>query len=131
MRHVNILVNDFLRFLGERNLERLTTLFAEKVDWYIPGDADRAPWLGRRECREQVRDFFSLLWSVTEPVSAVIDHIAIDGEQAVITGQFSTKMLATGRVVDSLFFIHMVVRDHQIIRYRLLEDSYAVSESLR
>ena len=39
-------------------------------------------------------------------------------------------MLATERVVTSIFFIHFIVNNGEIIEYTLLEDSYAVSQSL-
>ena len=124
------LVHDFLKHLSERNITALTQLFAEKVDWYIPGDQEKAAWLGTRTNRQEIVDFFDLLWKNTEPVAATIDNILSDEAHAVITGEFSTKMLPTNKIVHSLFCIHMQVRDHKIVRYRLLEDSFAVSQSL-
>ena len=121
----------FLTHMGERNLAAITDLFAETVDWFIPGDETAAPWLGRRSSNAEAREFFELLWKSTEPVSARIDHIFTDAENAVITGEFSTRMLPTEKVVDSLFCIQLKVAADKIIRYRLLEDSYAVSQSLR
>lgn len=123
-------VQDFLKYLAERNLMELTQLFAETVDWYIPGDESKAPWLGKRNTQQAVSDFYSLLWENTEPVSANIDNIFTDTENAVITGEFSTKMLQTNNVVNSLFCIQMRVQNGKIVWYRLLEDSFAVSVSL-
>ena len=129
--NMNSFVQNFLKHLGERNLSALVDLFAENVDWFIPGNEALAPWLGRRSTRAEVQHFFELLWENTEPVSASIDHMFIDNEHAVITGEFSTRMLKTGKVVDSLFSIQMTVLENKIVRYRLLEDSYAVSVSLQ
>ncbi|MES2456120.1 MAG: nuclear transport factor 2 family protein [Bacteroidota bacterium] len=120
----------FLGAMGSRNLDAITALFAEQVDWFIPGDEILAPWLGKREDREGVRDFFSLLWPATEPLSAQVDHLFVDGDKAVVIGEFSTRMLATGKVVDSLFHIHLTVENGLITRYRLLEDSLAVYRAL-
>ncbi|MEN7551732.1 hypothetical protein AAG747_27700 [Rapidithrix thailandica] len=39
-------------------------------------------------------------------------------------------MLQTQQVVDSPFCIQMTVENDQIVKYRLLEDSHAVSEAL-
>ncbi|RYD81938.1 MAG: nuclear transport factor 2 family protein [Sphingobacteriales bacterium] len=129
-QNVSNVIQDFLKFLTERNLKELTNLFADKVDWYIPGDESKAAWLGVRNNRKEVSGFYELLWSNTEPVSASIEHIFTDKENAVITGEFSTKMLSTNKVVDSLFCIQMQIRDNKVVRYRLLEDSFAVSRSL-
>lgn len=123
-------VQQFLQFLSGRNLKELINLFSDTVDWYIPGDEQKAPWLGVRNNKQEISVFFELLWRNTEPVSAKIDHIFNDDENAVITGEFVTKMLATGNNVASLFCIQMRIQDNKIIRYRLLEDSLAVSKAL-
>ncbi|MDR6457389.1 ketosteroid isomerase-like protein [Chryseobacterium vietnamense] len=123
-------VQQFLHFLSGRNLTELINLFSDTVDWYIPGDEQKAPWLGVRNNKQEISGFFELLWKNTEPVSAKIDHIFNDDENAVITGEFVTKMLATGHIVESLFCIQMRIQNNKIIRYRLLEDSLAVSKAL-
>lgn len=123
-------IQQFLLFLSERNLTELTGLFSDTVDWYIPGDEQKAPWLGVRNNKQEISSFFELLWKNTEPVSARIDHIFNDDENAVITGEFVTKMLETGNIAESLFCIQMRIQNDKIIRYRLLEDSLAVSKAL-
>ena len=120
----------FLEYLTKRDINGITSLFAENVDWYIPGDIKRAPWLGRRSTRSEVKSFFELLWRNTDPVDAAIDHIFFDNERAVVAGSFTTKMLMTDTIVNSLFFIHLKIENGRISWYRLLEDSFAVSVSL-
>lgn len=71
-----------------------------------------------------------MLWNNTAPLSATIDRILFDGNNAVITGEFSTKMLRTDNTVNSLFCIQITVENNLIVRYRLIEDSHAVSVSL-
>ena len=124
------IVQQYLMNLTQRNLDKITELFSDNVDWYIPGDINKAAWLGKRSSKQEIKDFYSLLWENTEPVSAQIERMVIDNDYAVITGEFSTKMLQTGNIVDSLFCIQITVKDNLIIKYRLLEDSYAVSISL-
>lgn len=128
--NINETIQQFLQFMSVRNLTELTSLFSDSVDWYIPGDEQKAPWLGARNSKQEVSDFFDLLWKNTEPVSAKIDHIFTDDENAVITGEFVTKMLETGKIVESLFCIQMRIQNNKITRYRLLEDSLAVSKAL-
>lgn len=130
MNNTEIIIQKFLKHLSERELESLSALFSEDIDWYIPGDKEKAAWLGRRNSRQDVVDFYKLLWKNTEAISAEINNIYIDGASGVIAGKFSTKMLQTGKVVDSLFFIQMTVKDEEIVKYRLLEDSFAVSNAL-
>ncbi len=105
-------------------------MFSEKIDWYIPGDKEKASWLGRRKNRQEVEEFYELLWKNTSPLSATIENILFDGNTAVIIGEFSTKMLLTDNTVHSLFCIQITVENNLIVRYRLIEDSYAVSVSM-
>ena len=86
------LVTQYIKYLAGRDIENLMSLFAEKVDWFIPGNQDLAPWLGRRGSKEEIRTFFKMLWENTEPVSAKVEHILIEGNFGIITGEFSTKM---------------------------------------
>lgn len=127
---IHNLTQRFLEQLGKRNLDELVNLFADQVDWFIPGDAGKAAWLGRRNSKTEVREFFKLLWQHTQPVSAEIYSIMFEGNSSIIAGEFSTNMLQTGKVVDSIFFIHITEENGLIKRYRLLEDSFAVSMSL-
>ena len=123
-------VQRFLAALTQRNLADLVALFADNIDWYIPGNKDKASWLGKRNNRAEVQDFYETLWKHTEPISANIDKIFVDENDVVITGSFTTKMLQTNRTVDSLFSIQMRVENGLIVKYRLLEDSYAVFVAL-
>lgn len=127
---IQSVIHRFFKHLSNRNLQELTALFSDNVDWYIPGDTTKAAWLGRRSNRQEVADFYELLWKSTEPISVNVENVFINKNQAVIAGEFSTKMLETGKVVDSLFFILMTVEDDLIVRYRLLEDTLYVSKSL-
>ncbi|HKG07958.1 MAG TPA: nuclear transport factor 2 family protein [Pedobacter sp.] len=79
-------VQTFLNALDQRDLEKMVGLFAQEVDWFIPGDEQRAPWLGRRSDKNDVRDFFSLLWPATQPRSADVEHLFVEGDKAVIIG---------------------------------------------
>lgn len=124
------IITKFLDYLTTRDLDALVALFAEEVDWDIPGNQAKAPWLGKRHTQEEVRGFYELLWKYTEPVSANISHIFVDDTAAVVAGNFSTKMLPKGEVVDSPFYITIRVEQEKINYYRLLEDSYAVSEAM-
>lgn len=124
-------VHAYLQALVGRDSEAIKALFADKTDWLVPGNQVLAPWLGKRETKQDIAEFYSLLWNATEPISAQVDHIIADNDFAVITGEFSTRMLTTGKIVDSIFSIHITVKDNLIVRYRLQEDSLAVAEALK
>jgi len=124
------IVNDFFGYLTKRDLKNTINLFADNVKWEVPGNEKNIKWLGKRKNKLEIETTFKLLWSATEPVSAEIHKILIDNNDVMIKGDFTTKMLQTEKVVTSVFFIHFVVSNEKIIEYTLLEDSYAVSQSL-
>lgn len=124
-------VQQFLQYVSQQDLKNLLPLFSDAVDWHVPGDEGNVSWLGRRNNRQGISEFYETLWKNTEPVSVNLDNIFIDGEKAVIAGDFSIKMLQTNEVVDSVFFIQMTIKDGEIVKYRFLEDSHALSVALK
>ncbi|PYF74048.1 nuclear transport factor 2 family protein [Pedobacter nutrimenti] len=124
------IVQNFYQALANRELQKLTGFFAEQTDWDIPGDQELAPWLGKRENKRQIKAFFELLWQNTEPVTAQIEHILAEGDFAVATGHFSSKMLRSSQIYSSIFSAHFTIKNGQIVRYRFLEDSNGLVEAL-
>lgn len=129
-RSIIRITETFLENLRNRNLYGLLPLFAEEVDWYIPGDVKRANWVGSRVTKDEIATFFQLLWQATHQISAVIYDILYGQNTSIITGEFTTRMLATDQVVNSLFFIYIKEESEHIAYYRLLEDTHAVACSL-
>lgn len=123
-------IQNYLGALGQRDLEKLLAFFPENVDWLVPGNEDAAPWLGKRSTKKEIEAFFELLWKNTEPLSATIDPILTEDNYAVVTGEFSSRMTKTGKTYETLFSIHFTLENNLIVRYRLLEDSYALVNSL-
>ena len=127
---VEAVVNRFLGALATRDLDTLLKLYAPDVDWDIAGNKALAPWLGRRSSRVDIREFYELLWAAVEPVSVEVAHILYDGDHCVITGQLASRMLATGRLFESMFSAHITVSNGMITRYRLQEDSWGLVVAL-
>ena len=120
--------DEFIGHLRSRD-KRVVSLFAEHVDWYIQGDK-KVPWLGRLQRREQIEDFFEILWVNTIPVSASIERIFIEEGAACIVGEFTVNMETSGKQLTSYFSIFLTINSQgKIEKYRLLEDSYAVSQA--
>lgn len=123
-------VTKYFSLLGERSIELIMGLLSDQLDWYIPGNETIAPWLGLRTNRNEVKEVFELLWKNTEPVSATIDHIAIDGNVVICSGSFVTRMVETEKLFKSLFFTEITVVKGLIVKYRLLEDTFGLVKAL-
>ena len=124
------IVTRFFDRLAAGDAESMAALCADDADWYIPGNEQLAPWVGRRSGRDQYAEAYAMLFESIEPVWADIEHTFVDGEHAAVTGAFASRMRATGRVFESPFSARLTVRDGLIVHYRLLEDSFGLVESL-
>jgi uncharacterized protein (TIGR02246 family) len=102
-------------------------LFAEDVDWDVPGD-ERVPWTGARSSRSEVAEYFETLWSVCDIGQAdnAISHVLVDGPDAVVLGVFTQTIRATGHRFATPVALHLTINDGVITRFRLYEDSHAV-----
>ena len=120
------LVNAFLERLGAQDFDGISELFAEEIDWYVPG-AD-LPWAGRRTRRAEVPEFFRHLESECEPDDSAVtlEKILIDGDDAVVFGTFHRTFVKTGRSFDNPEAMHLEVRDGKIVTMHLYEDTAMV-----
>lgn len=109
--------------------EAIVDLFAETVDWYVPGDPALLPWSGARRTREDMRTFYPALARGIEPRRYEVKRILADDEMAVVIGDLASAIRATGTLAESPFAIELGVRDGKIVRYRMHEDSYAVARA--
>jgi len=123
-------VDRYFAFASSAAPESIAELFSEAVDFDIPGDVASVPWLGRREGRAGVAAFIAEIRRGTRSDTFEIDRIVVDGDTAVVLGRFRTWAVATNKLMDSDFALIFTVGDSLITRFRLLEDSYAVSRAL-
>jgi ketosteroid isomerase-like protein len=123
-------VQEFLRRLGTWDAEAVGALFADHVDWLVPGARD-LPWVGRRSRRDEVPAYFRTMWSHfdTSRSTASIDRLVVEGEEAVALGTFSHVANTTGRRFTTPVAMHVSVRDGCIVRVHLYEDTYAVGQA--
>ena len=110
--------------------EAIASLFGEDVDWHIPGDVDLVPWIGRRQGRDGVAAFLRDLRQRVEPLRFEIRSIVAEGEKAVALGELESRVKSTGNIIETEFAIELTVRSGLIVRYRLFEDSFAVSRAV-
>ncbi|WNZ25804.1 nuclear transport factor 2 family protein [Leptolyngbya sp. NK1-12] len=109
--------------------EAIAALFSEDVDWHIPGNVDLVPWIGRRKGRVGVADFIRELREQDQPIQFEIHAIVVEGEKAVALGEFASRLKKTGNIIESEFAFEFTIQDGLIVRYRLFEDSFAVSKA--
>jgi len=121
---------EFLRRLSVQDAHGLGELFADEIDWNVPGDAN-LPWTGRRSRRDQVPEYFAALWGALVPgeSTAAVDKVVIDGAEAVVLGGFVHTAGSTGKRFETPVALHLTVADGKIVRLHLYEDTLTVSRA--
>ena len=132
--------NDVTRYIIKQFFERIksgakpesiASLFSENVDFYIPGGTELIPWIGRRRGRAGVADYFHELREKIEPTIFEAGSVLVDGAEAVASGGLEYQEKRTGRTIESEFVIAFTIHNALITRFRLFEDSVAVSQAAK
>ncbi|WP_164842567.1 nuclear transport factor 2 family protein [Actinoplanes solisilvae] len=124
-----ILVERFFTMLGSgADAEDIAKLFAEDVDWDVPGSASLA-WTGKRSNRAEVADYLRTLAANIVPEQNVdeIEAILYDGKHAVMLGRFGRVARSTGRPYEMEVAMRFEVNGDEITKFRLYEDSHQVA----
>lgn len=123
------IAEDYIDSLSRRRLRPLLELFADEVNWRMPGD-EYTPWIGRQTSKDEMGKAFRNSWAHTEMLEMNTEYIFAEGNLAMIAGSFTKRMIDTGKIKECLFFIHFRCLNGKIVWYRLLEDSLAVLKAL-
>ncbi|MBW8800138.1 MAG: nuclear transport factor 2 family protein [Streptomyces sp.] len=120
----------FFRLLAGGDLDKVAAVFADDIDWYVPGSAS-LPWTGARTKRSEVADCFRTLGTHIVPEKNVddIEALLVDGDHAVMLGRFTRVARGTGRTYITPVAMHLQVADGEIVKLHLYEDTLAVAEA--
>ncbi|WP_434587333.1 nuclear transport factor 2 family protein [Streptomyces sp. A5-4] len=123
-------VREFLAARLAGDTERLVGLFADEVDWLL-AENPAVPWIRPRstaaECAAQFTELME--HTVPEDARARVDTFLVDGADAVLMGQVSGTVRATGRSFEGPFALHLTVEDGRITRHHLYENSLSIAEA--
>ena len=123
---------EFDRSLKEWDVDDLAALFADEVEWEIPGDTETVPWIGKRTTRAEVRAFYAEdVPKYLTPDRFDVDGMFVDGTRAVRTGDLRSQVQATGRWIETRFVQEFTVAGGKITRYVMHEDSWLVAQAVR
>jgi ketosteroid isomerase-like protein len=105
----------------------VAALFADDALFEIPGDDGVLPWIGHRSGRRAVAAFIASTRAMTEPLTFEVEDVMASDARAVIVGELATRIKATDKVVETAFAIVLTISGGRIVRFQMLEDSFAVS----
>jgi ketosteroid isomerase-like protein len=124
-------VGTLFRLLAEGDADRIGDIFAERIDWFVPGD-EKLPWTGHRSQRHEVPEYFKTMWPVFVPGASevVMDKVIVEGPEAVALGRFTHTVAANGRRFSTPVAFHLTVDDGRIVRLHLYEDTFAAAAAV-
>lgn len=121
---------EFVERLGRQDADGIQELFAEEIDWHVPGSG-ALPWTGRRTRREEVAPYFTTMWPhfAHGRSEVVLERVIVDGGDVMLLADFTHTVVASGKEFTTPTAVHLVVEDNRIIRMHLYEDTLAVDEA--
>lgn len=132
MKTTREICEEFLTRLASGDAAHTAALFAESVDFLCAGTQD-AEWIRPRDTREDMEDMFRTMQLAFAPEdrSASLTSFLVDGNDAVITGHISQRLRSNNVGFTVPFALHITVKDGQINRYHIYEDSLTVADAVR
>jgi ketosteroid isomerase-like protein len=126
------LAQEFLKRIG-RGAEpaEVAALFSEHLEWEIAGDDGALPWIGKRSGRQAVADFVRETRVHIERLRFDVKDILTSDTRAAILGSLASKVRRTGRILETDFVVVLTVANGEIVRFQMLEDSFAVARAAR
>lgn len=110
------------------DISRLTGLLSDDVVWHVDGDPGVST-VGLLQGREKVVAWLKSFPQNFHAREFVISHYYGDQENVLAIGRFRHTILSTGQTVGSDMVIHFTVRDQQICRYQIYEDSLLLKQA--
>jgi len=126
------LAQEFLRRMGSGvEPSEIAKLFSETLEWDIAGDTGALPWIGDKSGRAAITDFVRDSRAMIERISFEVHDILASDNRAAILGSLTSKLKRNGNVVTTDFAIVLTVANGEIVRFQMLEDSFAASQMAR
>ena len=125
-------VERFLGLLSSGDPDQVTPIFADEIDWYVPG-SPALPWTGPRTKRGEVAGYLRTLGDNIVPGRNVddVEALLVDGERAVVLGRFTRVAKSTGRTYITPVAMHLQVAGDKIVKLHLYEDTFVVAEAYK
>ena len=67
----------------------------------------------------------------SEPVRFEVEDILGSPSRSAIVGELATRIKSSGKVINTQFAIVLTISGEKITRFQMLEDSFALSRTVR
>jgi len=126
------IAHQFLARLGSGDSpESMAEMFSADLDWNIPGEAGVLPWVGHQTGRSAVINFLRDASHMLERIGLDIHDVVASSDRAIIVGALASRVVSTGKTIETPYAIVLTIADGQITRFLMLENSFAVAMAVR
>ena len=126
------IANEFLSRMGSgESPQAIAEMFSADLDWNIPGDADALPWIGHQTGRLAVINFLRDSGQILERLKLDVHEVLASDDRAIILGDLASRVLSTGKTIETAYAIVLTIADGKITRFLMIEDSFATAMAAR
>ncbi|MBR7653423.1 nuclear transport factor 2 family protein [Brucella oryzae] len=124
------IIEEFFRRTGlGEPVEKIAELVSEEVDWFVAGDTSVVPWIGRKIGKAGAAEFYAQIREQIASEAFAVREILSQGNRVIAIGELASRVLRTGKLIESEFCFDFTVENGEITRFRLFEDSFAVARA--
>jgi ketosteroid isomerase-like protein len=122
----------FLERIGSgESAQAIAEMFSDELHWNVPGDTGVLPWIGNKTGRLAVTDFLRDSGQMLERVALEVHEILASDDRAIILGDLASRVVSTGKTIETPYAIVLTLHDGKITRFLMLEDSFATAMAAR
>ncbi|WP_025353055.1 nuclear transport factor 2 family protein [Nocardia nova] len=126
-------VQELLSRIGSGDPEAIAELYSPSCDWKLNWPESEhgrsaTPWV--RDHPTPADHYRTIAdHHIPEEVGTIVEHILVDGPNAVVMGEIRQTARPTGNAYRARFALHLTVTDGLITRHHVYEDSLAVAQA--
>jgi ketosteroid isomerase-like protein len=121
------LVKDGYAAFARGDIQGLLALFAEDIEWVIPGAG--LPLAGTYRGKAGVASFFEKLALESEILAFEPREFVADGDRVLVIGWERGKVKATNRMFQADWVMAFTVRDGKVAKFHEYSDTQAIAEA--
>jgi uncharacterized protein len=122
--NLRVVKNGYAAF-GRGDVPGLLALFAEDIEWHVPGKG--LPAAGDYRGRSGVADFFQKLAAAVEFLDFQPREFVAEGDNVLVIGSDRAKVKSTNRILEVNWVHAFTLRDGKVTKFREFTDTQAIA----
>ena len=95
----------------------------------MAGDTSDVPWIGRKVGKAGAAEFYAQIREHIASEAFEVSEMLSQGNRVIALGKLASRVVRTGKLIESEFCFDFTVESGEITRFRLFEDSFAVAQA--